>query len=244
MEQLFYTKLAKYYDKIYYYIDYIRQAKFILKLVEGFKTNKGNNLLDVACGTGTHIQLLKNHFQITGLDKNKEMLEIAKKKNPEIKFVQGDMQTFRLKERFDIILCYFNSILYNTTKDELAKTLDNFWSHLNKGGVLIFNSVDKIVGINSIRAKHRYRSKGVNILFEPQWIYKNKKLYIDIDFVIKGKSEEQLKDTHIMSAFGFNQIKNLAQKTGFKVNLLEQNYRKVEKLQHYSWQCVFVCEKP
>ncbi len=244
MEQLFYTKLAKYYDKIYNYVDYKNQASFILMLVRKFKTNNGNKLLDVACGTGSHIKFLKKHFKITGLDKSKEMLEIARKKNPEVMFIQGDMGNFDLHKKFDVIICYFNSILYNTTEEKLYKTLANFWKHLNEGGVLIFNSADKVVAVDSRKEEYFYRGKNLNILFAPQWIYKNKKLYIDIDFIIeKGKKKEKLKDFHTMGAFGFFKIKSLLHKIGFKVNVFETNYKKLEQLNPKSWQAIFVCRK-
>ncbi len=243
MEPLFYTKLTEYYDKIYHYIDYKKQTKFILKIIRKFKTSNGNKLLDVACGTGTHIQLLKKHFEIVGLDKNKEMLEIARKKNPSVKFVQGDMQSFSL-HKFDVILCYFNSILYNTTKGELSKTLTNFWKHLDKGGLLIFNAVDKIVGIDSRKDEWWYKDKNLNILFAPQWIYKNRKLHIDIDFVIeKKRTTEHLKDHHVMGAFSLSEIGPMLKKIGFKVNVFETNYEEMQELNPDSWQAIFVCQK-
>ncbi len=242
-DNLFYTKLAEYYDKIYHYIDYKKQAKFILEIIRKFKTSNGNKLLDVACGTGTHIQLLKKHLEVIGLDKNKEMLEIARKKNPSIKFVQGDMQSFNLG-KFDVILCYFNSILYNTTNEELFKTLTEFWNHLDKGGLLIFNAVDKIVGIDSTKGEYFYKTKNLNILFAPQWIYKNKKLHIDIDFTIeKNRVIEHLNDHHLMGAFSLSEIKPMLKKIGFKVNVFETNYEELEELNPDSWQAIFVCQK-
>ena len=244
MEPLFYTKLAKYYDKIYHYIDYKQQADFILCLFKKFKTNNGNKLLDVACGTGSHIKFLKEYFEVVGLDKSKQMLEIARKKNPKINFILGEMQNFNLHKRFDVVLCYFNSILYNTTKEELSKTLTNFWKHLNEGGVLIFNSADKTVGVDSRKEKYLYRSKSLNILFAPRWNHKNKKLYIDIDFIVdkKGKAEK-MKDLHVMGAFGFPEIKSVLTEIGFEANVFETNYKKLEQLNPKSCQAIFVCRK-
>ena len=49
---LFYTELAKYYDKVYHYVDYQKQSIFSMKLIDEFNKSKNRKLLDVACGTG------------------------------------------------------------------------------------------------------------------------------------------------------------------------------------------------
>ena len=49
-----YEKYAAYYDKIYSYVDYEGESKFINWAVNEHKTSSGVELLDVACGTGSH----------------------------------------------------------------------------------------------------------------------------------------------------------------------------------------------
>src|SRR3989338_1464211 len=100
MSQLFYTKLAKYYDKIYHYIDYKNQAEFFANLYKKYCGSKTRKVLDTACGTGTDAVLLqKLGFSVTGLDKSKEMLFQARKKSKKIQFVQGDMRKFSLPKK-------------------------------------------------------------------------------------------------------------------------------------------------
>lgn len=69
-------------------------------MIKNYKKSDGNEMLDVACGTGSHIPYLKDQFNITGLDLDKDMLNEAGKKLPGIKFVTGDMRTFKLKKKF------------------------------------------------------------------------------------------------------------------------------------------------
>lgn len=46
-----YTDLARYYDLIYSWKDYQKEAATIQRLIVKYKRSKGNDLLEVACGT-------------------------------------------------------------------------------------------------------------------------------------------------------------------------------------------------
>jgi len=132
-----YKELAKYYDLIYHWKDYETEANTIKELIKKYKDFDGNKLLDVGCGTGTHVKHFRNDFSCTGIDINDEMVEVAKSKIPDVIFAQGDMVDFNLKTNFDVILCLFSSIGYVKTYSNLEKTLKNFANHLKNGGLLI-----------------------------------------------------------------------------------------------------------
>jgi len=116
----FYTKLAKYYDQIYGQIDYENNSKKLHEFIQQYKKSEGISLLDVACGTGTHIMHLMDKYEAMGFDLSDEMLKVARKKCPSIDFVQGDMVNLNLGRKFDVITCLFGSIGHLTTEEELA----------------------------------------------------------------------------------------------------------------------------
>lgn len=132
-----YKQFAKYYDSIYGRKDYRRETESIREIVRKYKTSRGRDLLDAACGTGNHIQFLKKYFNVTGLDLDKDMLKIARKKLPDVKFIRGDMRNFHLSKKFDIIVCLFSAIAHVKTYTGLEKTFRNFFRHLKLGGVMI-----------------------------------------------------------------------------------------------------------
>ncbi|MDP2776608.1 MAG: class I SAM-dependent methyltransferase [Anaerolineales bacterium] len=134
-----YSKSEKYYDNIYASIgkDYPAEANKARKFIQKYKQSKGNRLLDVGCGTGVHANLLSKHYQVEGLDIDPKMLAVARKKYPKIRFQQGDMVHFKLKSKFDIIVCLFSAIGYVKTKSHLQKTIKNMCQHLFPGGVLL-----------------------------------------------------------------------------------------------------------
>lgn len=134
-----YQKLAKYYDLMYAWKNYRREATQVAELINTYKKSNGKVLLEVACGTGQYLSFLQKQFLVTGLDISPEMLTIAKSRLPYLNFLQDNMVSFQTNQSFDVILCLFSSIAYTKTYKELRQTLENFYAHLSTGGVIIFD---------------------------------------------------------------------------------------------------------
>ena len=139
-----FSQTARYYDKFYAFKDYTAETDYLLALIgkhlrSGGKhlRSGGKQLLDVACGTGHHVENLKAHFEVEGLDLEPELLEMARQRNPEITFHHGDMIGFDLGRTFDVVTCLFSSIGYVKTLDNLNKAARCLANHLKPGGLLI-----------------------------------------------------------------------------------------------------------
>jgi len=132
-----YNRSAELYDQIYSFKNYKKEAAKLHLLIQEHKHSTGNNLLEVACGTGSHITYLKNDYSVEGLDLSPRMLRLAKKKHPNILFHRGDMVSFKLDKRFDAITCLFSAIGHVKTKQRLGLAIRNMSRHLKPGGVLI-----------------------------------------------------------------------------------------------------------
>nr|WP_276977578.1 class I SAM-dependent methyltransferase [Ferrimicrobium acidiphilum] len=132
-----YEELAPYYNQIYHWKDYRKEASKIRALIHDFQLSTGNDLLDVACGTGRHLSYLRRYFNCMGIDASKEMLRLARENVPGMQFSKGDMLDFDAGRQFDVVLCLFSSIGYLKTAGDVRKALLNFARHLKKGGVLI-----------------------------------------------------------------------------------------------------------
>jgi ubiquinone/menaquinone biosynthesis C-methylase UbiE len=132
-----YSKLAKIYDTLYSFKNYEAEAKRLHEIIAEKKTSPGNALLDVACGTGTHLSFLRKYYAVEGIDLTPEMLEVARARHPEIVFHQGDMRSFDLGRRFDVVTCLFSSIGYMKTPRDLREAVINMARHLQPGGVLV-----------------------------------------------------------------------------------------------------------
>jgi ubiquinone/menaquinone biosynthesis C-methylase UbiE len=135
--QTIFKSLARHYDLLYSWKDYKKEVETIRALIRTYKTSPGTDLLEVACGTGKHAELLQDDFSIVATDLNEDMLRIARRRCKRVSFVRADMVNLELGRQFDVVLCLFSSIGYVRTHARLKKTLSNFARHLTVGGVAI-----------------------------------------------------------------------------------------------------------
>jgi ubiquinone/menaquinone biosynthesis C-methylase UbiE len=136
---MMFSKSAKFYDAIYAATgkNYAAESNKVHQIIQAHKRSAGNALLEVACGTGLHIAVLQNFYQVTGLDLDPEMLTIAKQNYPDLLFHQADMAEFDLGKEFDAITCLFSSIGYVKTKQRLEQAICTLARHALPGGVLV-----------------------------------------------------------------------------------------------------------
>jgi len=132
-----YANTASYYDRIYAFKDYADEAAKVACIVTSSCQSGGKRLLDVACGTGLHIEHLARIFDVEGLDISPELLAFARERNPAITFHVGDMRSFDLEETYDVVTCLFSSIGYMTTPDDLDLAIARMAAHLTPGGALV-----------------------------------------------------------------------------------------------------------
>lgn len=132
-----FSEPATYYDKIYSFKDYRTEALKFISIISEYLYSEENRLLDVACGTGRHIEYLKELFEVEGLDISQELLDLARRRNPGITFHHADMMNFDLHRKFHVITCLFSSIGYLKTLDNLAHAVDCMTHHLLPGGILV-----------------------------------------------------------------------------------------------------------
>ena len=131
-----FTKTAKQYDAVYSYKDYEAESDLITNLVSERVTD-AKNLLDVACGTGKHLEHLSKRFKCAGIDLDTGMLAIARERLPELPIHHGDMCDFTLDAKFDAVLCLFSSIAYTKTVERMEQAVANMTAHVNPGGMLL-----------------------------------------------------------------------------------------------------------
>lgn len=133
-----YDASIHYYDKIYSQIkDYQQEVEYLINTVGWYGDFSNKELLDVACGTGEHLRYLKNYFHAEGLDISAEFVRIAKVKNPELSIHVGDMCSFSIGKKFDVITCLFSSIGYMTSIQDLVSAIGNMKRHLERGGLML-----------------------------------------------------------------------------------------------------------
>jgi ubiquinone/menaquinone biosynthesis C-methylase UbiE len=132
-----YTKSASFYDAIYGTKDYRRESEMLHALIAQHRRSTGDVLLDVACGTGRHLEFLREHYAVMGLDLEPGLLDLARQRCPGVEFYQADMLDFDLGELFDVITCLFSAIGYVKTVERLGQAVSTMARHLKPGGLLV-----------------------------------------------------------------------------------------------------------
>lgn len=132
-----YTKSAAFYDAIYSFKNYRAEAARVRELIEAHRRSAGRRLLDAGCGTGGHLVHLASDFDAEGVDLDHNLLAIAEKKCPGVRFHQGDMLDFDLGCAFDAVVCLFSAIGYLRTAERMRIAVANLARHVGVGGVLI-----------------------------------------------------------------------------------------------------------
>ena len=117
----------------------------------GFEAGK---VLDLACGTGNmSILFARDNYQVTGVDRSSGMLEVARQKAKEegleINFIEADLCSFQVKERYDLAISLFDSLNYILKLEDLKKVFKNVYDSLRDGGIFVFdvNTISRLMSI-------------------------------------------------------------------------------------------------
>ena len=106
--------------------------------------SKDARILELCCGTGRlTLPIAKDGYNIWGVDYTSSMLEQAKIKASEagleINFIEADIRTLNLQEKFDLIFIPFNSIHHLYKNEDLFKTLNVVRNHLKDGSLFLLD---------------------------------------------------------------------------------------------------------
>lgn len=101
-------------------------------------------ILELCCGTGRlTLPIAQAGYKICGVDYTPSMLEQAKAKAAEagleINFIEADIRTLDLQEKFDLIFIPFNSIHHLYRNEDLFKTLECVKKHLKEEGLFLLD---------------------------------------------------------------------------------------------------------
>jgi len=239
-----YNELAWTWEILVSEEEYLPEARFVKKMIKKYKKTPGNELLDVGCGAGHHDLFLKDDYKVVGIDGGKKMLELAKRRNPELEYHQADMRTFQLNRKFDLVMA-MDMIMYNLTYPDLKKTLQNFSNHLKVGGLLLFyveNLKDKFEQ-NKTRFKKHKKGNIEIVLIENDYDPNPDDTEFECHLIFLIRKDGQIKievDKHHMGLFELNRILQILKDLNFKTHLYELDFSGKKYTKEGP---VFVCEK-
>ena len=130
---------ARYYDLFYGEKDYEAEAAYVSSLVQKF-TPGATSLLDLGCGTGRYTELFSRMgYKAVGMDRSEDMISMARQRNLNIQFDCGDICSFDLNTKYDVVVALFHVMSYLTTDHDLRQAFKHIKKHLEPGGLLVFD---------------------------------------------------------------------------------------------------------
>ena len=247
-----FDKYSLYYDLLYQDKDYDAEVDYIDQLINQHNSN-AKSLLNMGCGTGKHdLLLLEKNYEIVGFDISKKMItkaNLAKDKSQykkSINFNEGDIQTFRMKTKFDVVISLFHVMSYQTTNDALDKSFKTAKYHMKENGIFIFDCWNG-PGVLSEKPEHRvkemFNSNYKIIRYAHPEIFPNKN-FVDVNYDVElfnnnGELLDTIKETHSMRYLFKPEIDFFAKKNQLKI-LNHYQWLNFNDPDFNSWTCVYI----
>ena len=131
-----YDHFARFYDGLMR--DPLANVARVLGYRERYMPD-ADSLLELGCGSGSILAGLHQLDRLVGLDRSPQMLATARAKVPRARFVQADMTTFELDERFDIVICVFDTLNHLVSLGGWRALFERARAHLCAGGLFVFD---------------------------------------------------------------------------------------------------------
>jgi SAM-dependent methyltransferase len=110
------------------------EANFVDDLL---REHGGRRILDAGCGTGrVAIELAQRGYEVVGVDIDPTMLDTARRKAGDMRFVLGDLSQLALNETFDLVVLAGNVIIFVGPGNERL-VLERMAAHVDSGGMLV-----------------------------------------------------------------------------------------------------------
>jgi len=141
--------LAHYSEPQYYTRCYAERRHDVLFYVELVRARKARRVLEYGCGNGRiTLPMAAEGASIVGVDASRSQLDdlrerLAKVDEPlrdRVRLVLGDMRSVKLKERFDLVLCTFNTFLHLYVRTDVERFLARVMEHLTPSGRFVFDA--------------------------------------------------------------------------------------------------------
>lgn len=205
---------TSYYHTLYKNRDILEAEQFIQRLIRHLPLEKGDRVLDLACGKGRHaVTLSECGFDVLGVDLSPNSIIDAKKfEKNSLKFAVHDMRNVIKDEQFDGIFNLFTSFGYFDSLEDNQRTVNSIAQMLRPNGLLVidFMNAHRVIS-NLVKTE----SKTVDgITFHIQRRFDGTHIYKDINFEADGRNHSF---TERVQGLKKNDFVSLLNKANFEI---------------------------
>lgn len=227
-------------------------AEILPGILAQFEIPSKGKLLDIACGEGSFcVEMAKKGWDVMGIDQSEEMLRLARHRSSEeqlsIQLIQQDMRKLVMDKQFDLATCWFDSLNYLLSTDDLARTFRNISNILKPGGWFIFD-MNTIYGLAvNWQKQNCYVQQETEDLIElhrTSYDYECRQASVKITwFVRDGEFWQRFEEIHTEKGYTVNEIKEALTYASFNIEGCYGSLRNLTPLQIESGRVWMVAQK-
>jgi len=219
-----YEHSAHLYDLMYVRRDYTTTGHEIGAIVEELHPG-AEDLLDVGCGTGRHLEALSGSYRGEGLDINPAMLEQTHARCPRIPLHESDMRSFELDRSYDVVTCLFSAIGHVETAEAMRRSIERMAAHLRSPGLLI---VEPWFTPESFWDGHLAANFQTESETKLAWMYRQYRegltAVLDIHYLVGGEGQpEYIRERQDLGLFTPEEMKEAFAAVGMEANYREDD---------------------
>jgi SAM-dependent methyltransferase len=222
---------AHYYDLLYQDKDYGSESQHVHETLQKHAPGT-TSILELGCGTCGHaVHLANKGYTLRGIDSSAEMLERAKARvkalppelSSRISLSQEDIRRFRCESRFGAVIALFHVMSYLQTNEDLEATVNTAKSHLDAGGLFLFDcwyGPAVLTDPPAVRVK-RMEDDRTSVLrtVEPQMLANDNLVKVHYEVFVRDKATSQVEvceETHVMRYLFTPEVEGLLTRAGFQ----------------------------
>lgn len=184
-----YTLLARYYDEFFtsHIAEYQRARRELLREI----LPEVRSVCELACGTGTTaIELAHRGINVFAVDLSPTMCRIARSRarsaGVHMVIIRGDMRTFSLPERVDLVTCEYDAANHLPQKSDLGRTARAVARSLQPGGYFYFDVNNRQHLERNWPGTHWAEGRGVVMVMRGSYDRRRAKGRVDLEWFIRG----------------------------------------------------------
>ncbi len=198
--------------------------KILNKILSKEMSKQPSTMLHLGCGAGAHDYHFKRYFQITGVDISEGMLTIARERNPQVKYIKGDMRAVNLNRKYDIVIIP-DSIMYMVTLTDLREAISNAVCHLKTDGALLVTAHTKEDFQNNNFVYSGEKGDIHVTVFENNYIVSETIYEAAMTYLIRQNGKLKIyNEVHTLGLYPYNTWQNIFKENNLKISQVDMNH--------------------